>query len=345
MIFTSIDNFKEFVGGAVNRSLELDSIAPAYHQVVQQSIIPLIGETLWATIDSTWDDTPSAAITALLPYVRRPIAQLTMYEYAAIGNVQFSEAGIVRMETESMKSAYKYQENAYREWMLNAGHEALEELQLFLMSNSGDYADWTGDDAYARSYELMINTARTFRAYYSKKVSRYVYEVLRPIIEEVEIFAIEPSIGEGQYNRLKAGILADDLTSDELILLQKLQRAICHFAVEEAMQRNFVQFDGDKVVRIEGTGDQASTDRMAASGREMTFAKRYHQYHAHRHLERAITYLDDNSDTYPLYAAFVEARTEAEAAEDAADSDSLTVRDGYPNPPTSDDDTGGIIWM
>jgi len=240
MIFTNINQFKEYVGGAVNSSLELDSLAAAYHQVVQQSIKPIVGDTLWSTIDTTWDGTPTAEIEALLPYVRRPIAQLTMYEYIAIGTTQFSESGLVRMESENMKTAYKYQENAYRDWMLHAGHEALEELQLFLMSNSGDYADWTGDsEAFGRAYSLMINTARTFRAYYNKKVSRYVYEVLRPIVEEVELFAIEPSIGTTQYDRLKAGILADDLTSDELILLQKLQRAICHFAVEEAIQRHF----------------------------------------------------------------------------------------------------------
>jgi len=331
MIFTNINQFKEYVGGAVNSSLELDSLAAAYHQVVQQSIKPIVGDTLWSTIDTTWDGTPTVEIEALLPYVRRPIAQLTMYEYIAIGTTQFSESGLVRMETENMKTAYKYQENAYRDWMLHAGHEALEELQLFLMSNSGDYADWTGDsEAFGRAYSLMINTARTFRA-------------LRPIVDEVEIFAIEPSIGQDQYDRLKAGILADDLTSDELILLQKLQRAICHFAVEEAIQRHFVTFDGDKVVRIEGLEPQTYKKEGPATGREMIFAKRYHQYFAHRHLERAINFLDDNLDTYPLYSAFVTARAEAEAAEE--DTDELTVRDGYPNPPTDDDDVGGVIWM
>ncbi|MEO0341464.1 MAG: DUF6712 family protein [Bacteroidota bacterium] len=338
MIFSNIEDFKVYVGGAVNKSVELDSLQPAYHEVLQKNIIPLLGQTLWNTVSDTWNNNPTSETTALLPFIKRPLSQLTMFEYAKIGNIQFSESGMMRVETDQMKSAYKYQEKQYQDWMRTAGYNSLEELQLFLMENKANYADWPASE----SFRLMINTARTFRSYFGKQVNRYIFEILRPIIEEVEIFVIEPSIGTAQYDILKTAIAEANADDDQLILLHKLYRALAHFTIEEAMHRQFVKFDGDQVVKMEGLEPQTYTKTSNASGKEVEFARRYHQFRAAQHLKRALTFLQDNLDTYPEYKAFYEAQQAAES-----EDNQISVRPDYPNPPadSNDSDQGGLILL
>lgn len=337
MIFTDIEQFKEYTGGAVNSSVELASLVPAYHEAVQKNIVPLLGDSLWNTVDTTWDGTPTAEVLALLPYVRRALAHLTMYEYSHIGNVQFSEAGLVRMETEQLKTAYKYQERQYKIWMRDAGYNRLEELQLFLMSNSADYPSWDSSVAY----QQLINTARTFRAYYGKSVGRYTFEMLQGLLQEIEALVVEANVGSSFYERLRAGQEAGDLTDAELTALHRAYRTITHYTIEEAMIRQFVTFEGDQVVKYEGAVNQTYTSERPTTADESIFAKKYHQHRAKLHLDRLLAYLQSDLDSFPLYKTFYDAQ-QAELA--AAEEDELDVRDGYPNPPTSEDeDRGGVI--
>lgn len=336
MIYTNIEQFSEFIGGGVNSSVELSSLEPAYHEAVQKNIVPLLGDTLWNSIDTSWNNSPSQEIIDLLPYVRRTLAHLTMYEYSHIGTVQFSEAGLVRMETEQMKTAYKYQERQYKLWMRDAGYNRLEELQLFLMINSADYPSWDNSVAY----KFLINTSRTFRAYYGKSVNRYTYEMLQGIQEEVELIAIETNIGAELYERLRAGQQSGDLTDAETIALGKAFRAITHYTIEEAMIRNFVTFDGDQVVKYEGAVNQTYTSERSNTRDDAVFSKRYSQHRAKLHLDRLLDYLQSDLDSFPLYKTFYD----AQQAELETDEDQLNVRDDYPNPPTSStEERGGVI--
>lgn len=336
MIYNNIEQFSQFIGGAVNSSVELSSLVPAYHEAVHKNIIPLLGESLWEIVDTTWDDSLTAETTALLPYVQRALAHLTMYEYSHIGTVQFSEAGLVRMETEQMKTAYKYQERQYKHWMRDAGYNRLEELQLFLMSNSADYPDWDASVAY----QFLINTARTFRAYYGKTVNRYTFEMLQGIQQEIELLVLETNLGAPFYERLRAGQQSGDLNEAETIALHKAYRAITHYTIEEAMIRNFVTFDGDQVVKKEGAGNQTYTSERTNTANDAVFSKRYHQHRAKLHLDRLLAYLQSNLDSFALYKTFYD----AQQAELETDEDELNVRDDYPNPPTSsDDERGGVI--
>lgn len=336
MIFTDIEQFKESVGGGVNSSVELASLQPAYREVIQKNIIPLLGDQLWNTIDTSWDNNPAAETTAILPYIRRAIAHLTMFEYSHIGNVQFSESGLVRMETEQMKTAYKYQERQYKIWMRNTGYNRIEDLQLFLMENAADYPDWDSSLAYKH----LINSARTFRAYYGKQVNRYLFEVLTGIMEEVEITVVEANLGSDFYQRLISGQQAGDLTTEEETALSMLYRCVAHYTIEEAMIRQYVTFEGDSVVRFEGAVQQTYTAERPGTDKDVVLAKQYHQYRAKIHLGRVLNYLQADLDNFPAYKTFYQ----AQQAELEEDEDTVDVRSDYPNAPTSsDEEQGGVI--
>lgn len=320
-LFTDISAFKAHVGGGANVSLELSSLAPTMYMAAQNHLIPWIGETLWANlVDAVANDDATAAESALLPKVQLPLAMLTMYEYSQIGGIQFGEAGMFRMETEEMKSAYKYQENAYRDYMRHNGFEALELMLRFLDENSADYPEWTAADGFQRTRGLLLNYAADFRQVYSKRLSRYTFEVIRPVIEDVEQLAIRRFLGDDQFDRLRAGVLADDLTANETTLLKLLHRAIANYAIEEGIERNWITFSGDRVVQVESLEPQSYRKDAPPTLAGLSVTSRHQQEFGARNLSYVKKYLDENLDDFPLYKAYQEALAEAEAEEAAAAS-------------------------
>jgi len=329
-LFNDISEFKAVIGGAANLSLEFDSIGPTMLTAFQNHLLDWLGQEQWdELVDAVENDDATAEELALLPYVRRPLAMLTMYEYIAIGAIQFGEAGIHQLENTDvgMKTAYKYQINDYRQSMLHNGYEAMEIMIIFLNANKADYSTWSASEAFGRSRANFLNYAREFRAGYSKKISRYTFEILRGIIQDVELFALLDFLGQDQYDRLKEGILHNDdgdveaLTSDEKNLLAILQRAISLFAVEEGIRRNWVTIKGADVVQSE-TLEPQSYIRETAAGTVPVSTQLVHlQEFANRHLYYARKWLTDRLEAFPLYSAYLAALASAEEAEAEAEAE------------------------
>lgn len=344
MLFDTINELKQYVGGGANLSVELDSLEPAL-QRAKGRLLTYIDAALFDDL-VTNQATPDAAQTALLPYVQRPLALLALYEYAHIGGIQFSESGMMRMETETMKSAYKYQETEYKDWMLRAGYQAIEDMLIFLQANANDYPLWdVGKDAHN---ELLLNTAQLTRQYYSTNLDRWTWEHMRPAIADVEQFAIIDTIGQHQFDDLTLGRSQSDLTAAEQKVIKLLQKATAHLAIDEAVARNYVRLQGGNVVQMEQDKEHnGSASAKIAMPEGVNLKVNRAKSHGNRYLNQARMYLDDNTDAFPLYAAY---RAELEEANDALktsddDDTSATIErpthsELYPNWPSDDDNDG-----
>ena len=346
MLFTTISDLKTYVGGGANLSVELDSIAPIMHMAAIRHLIPYLGQATYDWLIAEYAEaTPAAEATALLPYVQRPLALLSLYEYAAVAGVQLSEAGILRVETENMKTAYKYQETQYRDYMLHNGYEALEEMIKFLLANRADYALWDGSTAFRRCFATLVYYASDLRDLYAKYLSRYTFEIIRPCLTDVEQFVLVPMLGDSQYTRLLEGIQEDDLTDDELALLQICQRATAFFAVKEASARHWVRIEGYNVVQSERNADQALEKTMPASSEAMALRLRHDEIAGNRYITQLRSFLDAQEEgTFPAYDAHVAALAAA-AEEEAAAAAEASGETEYPElyaqrslyyPPTTD---------
>lgn len=321
-IFTDIADFKKFIGGAANQSLDIKSIEPMIQTAAENHLELWLGAQLPAAITAA-EGTPNAETTKLLDAIKRPLAMLTMYEYLAINSIQVSDSGNLRVETDKRKSAYKYQENAYRNSMLNNGYEALEKMLKFLEANEADYPIWTADEAYQLNKSLFLNYATEFRANYSSYVSRYTFDLLRPLIEDIECFAILPLFGQAFFDEIKEGIFLKSLNANEKKLLKLVQKAVANFAIEEGMTRNWVRLEGRNVVQTEILGDQGNEKAIAAKNVPLGHTIRKADEWANRHMSKLKNYLTNNPGLFPLYDTYVEeqaaaAEAAAEEAEEAA---------------------------
>lgn len=311
-LFRNISDVKKFVGGGANTSMAIESLTPALEMAAQEYVTPWVGDTVWNTMLANYPDSLTTEQEALLPYLQRPVALLAMHEYAKVGNVQFNENGMHRIETEYQKSAYKYQENEYKKWMLEQGFNAIEMLLNFLEDNQVSYPEWSSS-YQAKNRALFINTAAIFKENYSKSLSRYTFEMMRTLIEDVELFAIKPLIGTDQYDALKTAISAKTETSEQSDLIIKIRKAVAYFSVQEALKHKWVSIDGNRLSSYEQAEAQGYETANIPTAEGISLSIRSNDEMANRHISNITQFLDDNIADYPLYAAFIEAQAVADS--------------------------------
>lgn len=314
-LFNNISELKEYIGGGGNITLHINSIGPVVPIAAQKHLVYWIGESQYDQLVTAVAGTPTTQETALLPYVRRALALLTMYEYSKIGGIEFGETGIHRHETDEKKSAYKYQENEYRNFMLQNGYEAIEQMLKFLETNESDYPLWQSDGS-SRNRSFFINYASELREVYAKYISRYTFELLRPLIEDIETFAILPLLGQTQYNALKDGISTKSLTAPETSLVKLIKKAVGNFAIYEGMKRHWVRFEGNNVVQSDKLEPQSFVKEGAASGQAINLILLQNKEFANRHINYIKNYLTNNISDFPDYQAYLDAQAEAEETEE-----------------------------
>lgn len=316
--FTNIEDLKLYVGGGANQSMELASMEPGLYAALHTHLKKWIGLTFWQEIfDAVEGESLSAAQTALLPYLKRPLAMLGLYEHTKVGTVQFGEGGLFRVETTDMKTAYKYQGTDFKRFYLVNGYEALEHLLTYLENNEADFPTWVDSTGYTRNKSLILNTAEEFRQHYSNDISRFTFESLRPLIEDVELFAIRDLLGEEQYLDLKASIMDKDLTEKETQLVYLLQRAMANFTAKEGIRRSWIRFEGNSLVSVELLEPQGYAREGSPIAGQMSLALIMQDEWANRHLSYVVKYLADNLEEFTLYSDWLDTQAEAAAAEAA----------------------------
>lgn len=317
MLFTDISDFQTAVGGAVNHSFSLDSLDPFFRIAHERHIEDWLGSDLLDDLALAVESNDlSPAQLELLPRYQRALAWLALYEYHPHAAVQFSEAGLMRVETDSHKTAYKYQEAAKLQSTLVNGYEALEKLIIFLDNNRNSYPEWENAPGFDRHHAVLLHTAALFRIAQNKKITRQVFDQVRPVIEDVEQFAIVPLIGQAQYDALlesrRSGFYASIEKEQKIIYI--LQRAIAHFTLENAIRQNLVQFTGDAVVQKELPDALPAT--RTASDAAVSLRLLFHDDTGNRFLKQAKAYLDARLDD-PAFSPYAQHLEDLAAQEQA----------------------------
>ena len=331
-IFDSIQDIKKYVGGGVNVSMSLSALKSTILITYRKYLQEWLDDAQWEDLVAS-ADAPSEDQEKLMEYVGLPLALLSMYEYQRIGAVEMGEGGLHRLETEERKTAYKYQENNYRDYMREHGFDAIEMMLDFLEVNEAQYPLWVAGSGYAKNKALFINTARTFRTAYAYYINRDVFESLRALMQDVEHFAILPLIGQAQFDDLKGGIYQKALTAAELELIRRIQGAIAHYTVRYAVVQKWVQISGTTIKQTERLEPQSSEKQGIPSGQAISAFIRQENQLANHHISFIEQYLEAHLDSFPLYQAYQEEQATADDTTSTTEVELYTsIRDygGHP---------------
>ena len=294
-IFSSFAQFKQYVGGAINQTVELDSLAPVIYDAARQHLVPWLGDAFYAEI-------VNEEHAELTPLVQRALALLTMYEYSKVGAIEFGEAGMFRIETDERKSAYKYQENNYREYMLEKGYEALEYLLKFLDTNKSSYSDWAQSDEGLMHLGPLLNYAADFRRLANVQVDRYTFETLRPIISDVEVFAVEkllPALFWDDFKSRHIDGTLGDTHQQEKTLRKMMRTAIAQRALQEAVRLQWVTVKNGRVY-LQTDTDSAANTRISPPEAASGVLLAHREIWADRYTTRWKEYIISNASVFSL---------------------------------------------
>lgn len=263
-LFTSFADFKTYVGGRVNTSLKLESLEATIYETARRHITPWVGQTFYEYLVA--GSGLSAQETALLPFVKRPLAILTMYEWSKVGAIEVGESGMHRIESDSRKSAYRYQEREYKEDALEKGYNALETLLKYLDTNKATFTTWATSDEGLAHRTPILNYASDFRLLTLPDCDRYTFECIRPIISEVEMFGVMKQLPATFWSGFITRYLAGTLTTAEKQLRTYIRQSIAHRSIEEAVKQRWIRIDKGRIAIHEDFGDQRNTNLTMPTG-------------------------------------------------------------------------------
>jgi hypothetical protein len=268
LIVRDKDTLKEHV--AIGKQLEYATAKPYIERAENEYIIPEIGQLAYNDIIAFIDSvgTPEADAT-VLSKSEAAISNICLNLAFDVLAVHVSDTGIQRVESQTHKAAYQYQEVNLKNNLLDSGLEVLGKLLEYLEENKTTFTIWAGDTAtYNRFKNLTVHTPALFSDVVDIKNSWSIFFRLRSIIKKIEDLCLQPVLGTAFLAEIKAEIVADTTTNADLIAI--IRKAVVYLVLADAANSKVVQFgkDGTFEVRRAGTAirkeDPAQVDRLSA---------------------------------------------------------------------------------
>lgn len=194
--------FKEYVS-AVDGNMEMESLGSYILEAMAFIRQVVDDETLYDIITNFKADDLTEPQEKLLPYIRKPLADFSIYQWSSRGNLKLNDSGIMMVMTANEKPAFQYMTNELKDDQLESGYAGLELLQQFLEENASDFPMWQDSPKSTLGKEFIIRKADEFSNYININNSRRTFTALMPLMRNVEFMQLEKYIGAAQLKAFK----------------------------------------------------------------------------------------------------------------------------------------------
>jgi len=268
-LIKTTDELKDYI--AVDINFQQRNLAP-YLDQGKSEVVRLLGKTLYNALDEYHNDPSSnerPLFDALIPYAQRCLANFALHKGLSALNVTIGPTGIGVVNTDHIAPASKDRTDALKADLLNAAHDAMEDMLEFLEENIDDYPAWESSQAYALQYDTIIPSARIFDELLRIDRSRLTFLEYKPTMSDMETLVLSTHVSNEYLDELKAEIKTQSVSTENNKVLQMLQKALAYLTKSKHTK--------DKQDEYERIGTQ--------------------------YLMNAKRYMDANITDYPVYAA------------------------------------------
>lgn len=303
-------NFKEHYPD-VNRNMLWAELTPYIRQATRRFLLPFLGTELYDDITDMIedDDVMSASQAEFTERLRDAAAYCAiMTALPKKKTVVASMGAVSNVATEGTTGSSLWE---FRTTLWSVAQDAdrcVDELLEYLESRvkaADVYFDlWKDSEAYTAGKADLFRTTADFQAFQNINSSRRTYLAMLPILKQVTKTHIIPILGEEQYDELVEGLQANDLSAEELNLLERVRAALAAWAVYYATQKMAVlpDQDGFRVISNADAIDQraysaevtqAAIERIRAGAEQ----------EARTNTADLQVYLAENAADYPTWEA------------------------------------------
>ncbi len=191
-------------------------------------LVPVIGNTLYTTLNGVVAANDTESYATLLQYCRRVVAPTSLLKAMPLLNVRFTATGLKNTVSDGTSTIYQWQYRETEAALKNIRDIALNDLWKYLFVNATDLG-WTNPN----KTKSIFNNADDFIQYYPLHQPYRMFPYMLPIIAKVEKLWIYGAIGKDFYNELVAYSITDGTDAMILEAIELLKNAVANYTIHK----------------------------------------------------------------------------------------------------------------
>ena len=293
----------------LSQSANFDSIVPHIKNAESDYLIPLIGTDMYNyihaiyqyTINHEFDGSACDEKTELLiEIIQSALVHLAFWIGYDVLNAHITDGGFKRIESDTVKGLYKYQEDNLKNYLKSCGFNQLDHLLGYLEANIEDFEDYKNSENYTQFKSMLVQTTDQFNETVFINKSRLTFLRVKAHMKIIEETEIKGLLGSAVYSYIKQEIIKDSPDQRVTDLLPMLRKPIIFLATALLMEESGADltdkglyFKSAKAVGVNSTEMTPSSDLRIS-----VLVNRYRNY-GKSYLDQLYSYLQDNNDTWP----------------------------------------------
>jgi hypothetical protein len=274
----------------VSSSADFNNLVPHIFNAEQTYLIPLIGQETYDLLQSLYNHCADGYVTAtmgdlsstgssseiqhlerLLTLAQSAVIHLAYFIGYDMINSHITDGGFKRVESDHVKSLFKYQEDSLKKYFKTAGFNALDTILQYLEVNIDYFESFKGSDQYTVSQSSFIPGTEVFNRIVFISGSRLTFLRLQPHIALIEQTEIRSVMGEAAYSALKAEMALENPSPEKMAILPYIRNAVAFLSSALLMEEsgadlldNGLYFTSSKATNTNDTqSSPAGSDRIA----------------------------------------------------------------------------------
>jgi len=273
---------------------------------VGESQLPTADNSMGTVDDSigTADTSTGSADTVdgekmaeLLRLVRLSVINLAYYLGFNLLNAKLSDMGFQRMESESSKGLYKYQEENVKVHFRDTGLNGIDDILLYLEENIEYFPEWEESSAYTLRKSSIIKDTTTFNSICDISGSRLIFLRLQPFVQQVLDIDIKSLLGSTVYTALITELAKADPDGSYEALAVEIRKPLAFLSVALMVMNTGTLTDKGFYFEGKNSGFPDNTTINPATGEGRSSVYSYYKTTGEHYLEALRKYLTDNSFT------------------------------------------------
>lgn len=296
-LIKEVGEYRRFL--PIGAAKDLSSL-PDIETAEERFIVPILGFKLYSQLQEAYDGkTLSDEQKNLLKCAQKVIAPFAYYLNLAFGQVQLTGGGMVAIEGDNIRRAFKWEYQKIEDALIDKGYSAQESLILYLQEQKTDFPFWA-DSPYndPEQFSFIRNGFELFKALAIDQPHRS-YMVLKPVFQTVSELYIDEALGTTYYTALAGRIMNDTVTGVEKEVVSLLRQAVARLAMQQAASESCIRFDGRSGFTVVDARlrDAADEGKTAASEARMNRYTEEMKSSGQKLLRKALDLLNANAST------------------------------------------------
>ena len=228
----------------ISTSSDFDTLMPHIANAERDYLIPVIGQKVYDELQAFYDGTEIGSsgtdekLEELLPLVQSAVLHIAYWIGYDLLNVEVSDSGFKRTESDTVKGLYKYQDENLKAYFRTNGFNGLDTVLKYLEENIADFPKFKTSASYTVMKGSFIPDTVTFDQFIFINKSRLTFLRMKPHMQLIEDADIAPILGPITYAYIKEEMLKDSPSTKVTGLLNYIRKPIAYLASALLMEES-----------------------------------------------------------------------------------------------------------